>query len=422
MLGFTRVRSAWAPLAVFLPHTLPRTQPKKRKSRKTYRGNGTAHKAINPNNGDPLWPQNPSKLPHLGNYSTKVLVFCEDQFTLPIHRQGYKRQQSQPMTNVDIYGMEALKKPRLDAYKEDVLDHRFNRKLHLEKSLIELQEKNYELKTLIEHQRQQNQIHKHISFMGLEERAAVQAELSDWNPAQFSSLPYFDSDICIRRLMQYLYHMRRRPINNDIDYWRKFSSEYYAPCAKQRWCLSRCKNVSQQALDLFTETAMESWCCSICGSKSSKGFEVTYEALPRLFKTNFESGMLDEIMFLGLPQEHIFPSGLIMLEYGKVVQESVYEKFRIVHEGKLRVIFRGDLKIVYWEFCAQCHEEFVQHQLIARQINDFVEAAQKYKSGIDNFDGSLSKDMHSSCNIVFEELFKVEGRKRDKDRPQWGNH
>ncbi|VFR01898.1 unnamed protein product [Cuscuta campestris] len=187
--------------------------------------------------------------------------------------------------------------------------------------------------------------------------------------------------------------------NNDIDYWRKFSSEYYAPCAKQRWCLSMCKNISQQALDLFTETAMESWCCSICGSKSSKGFEVTYEALPRLFKTNFESGMLDEIMFLGLPQEHIFPSGLIMLEYGKVVQESVYEKFRIVHEGKLRVIFRGDLKIVYWEFCAQCHEEFLQHQLIARQINDFVEAAQKYKSGIDNFDGSLSKDMHSSCNM-----------------------
>lgn len=136
--------------------------------------------------------------------------------------------------------------------------------------------------------------------------------------------------------------------------------------------------------------------------------EVIYETLPRLFKTKFESSILDEVLFLGWPREHRFPSGLLMLEYGKVVQESIYENFRIVHEGILRVIFRPDLKvsstasrncvqkesqffrcvvcmylslsppsysyfplrsqIFSWEFCVQRHEELLQYQSVARQV------------------------------------------------------
>lgn len=84
---------------------------------------------------------------------------------------------------------------------------------------------------------------------------------------------------------------------------------------------------------------------NLTGHVPSTFAEVIYETFPRLFKTKFESGMLDEILFLGLPREHRLPSGLIMLEYGKAVQESIYENFRIVHEGPLRVIFRPDLKV-----------------------------------------------------------------------------
>lgn len=46
--------------------------------------------------------------------------------------------------------------------------------------------------------------------------------------------------------------------NNDMTYWKKFVSEYYAPCAKQRLCFSTCDNVGQQALNLFTEAALVS--------------------------------------------------------------------------------------------------------------------------------------------------------------------
>jgi hypothetical protein len=48
---------------------------------------------------------------------------------------------------------------------------------------------------------------------------------------------------------------------------------------------------------------------------------------------------------LDLPREYRFPSGIMMLEYGKAVQESVYEQLRVVREGQLRIIFTHDLKV-----------------------------------------------------------------------------
>lgn len=147
------------------------------------------------------------------------------------HMQGCKRQQSGAMVSsaaavepagFDVYELsqqrgirietvtQLSKKPRLDANK-DVL--------HFEKSLMQLQEKNSVLKALLEQQRQQNQLHKQLSLLGIEAQG-VQAEQADqlhqWevlqNQAQVSSLPCFDGSICIRRLMQYLYHIRIRPI------------------------------------------------------------------------------------------------------------------------------------------------------------------------------------------------------------------
>lgn len=73
--------------------------------------------------------------------------------------------------------------------------------------------------------------------------------------------------------------------------------------------------------------------------------EAAFEVLPRLHKINFESGVIDELLFVDLPQESRFSSGLMMLEYAKAVQESVYEKLRVVREGQLRIIFSHDLKV-----------------------------------------------------------------------------
>lgn len=73
--------------------------------------------------------------------------------------------------------------------------------------------------------------------------------------------------------------------------------------------------------------------------------EATSEVLPRLNEIKFGSGVIDELLFLDLPRECRFPSGIMMLEYGKAVQESVYEQLRVVREGQLRIIFTQDLKV-----------------------------------------------------------------------------
>lgn len=73
--------------------------------------------------------------------------------------------------------------------------------------------------------------------------------------------------------------------------------------------------------------------------------EATFEVLPRLNEIKFGSGVIDELLFLDLPREYRFPSGIMMLEYGKAVQESVYEQLRVVREGQLRIIFTHDLKV-----------------------------------------------------------------------------
>lgn len=73
--------------------------------------------------------------------------------------------------------------------------------------------------------------------------------------------------------------------------------------------------------------------------------EATSEIFPRLFKMKFESGMVDEILYIDSPRAYKVPYGLV-LEYGKAIQESVYDTFRAVHNGKLRVVFRHDLKVL----------------------------------------------------------------------------
>lgn len=89
---------------------------------------------------------------------------------------------------------------------------------------------------------------------------------------------------------------------------------------------------------IYTVYKSSSLCFSFCT-------EASFEVLPRLWKIKFESGVLEEILFLGFPKERKLPSGLMSLEYEKAVQQSVYEQFRVVHEGKLRVLFRHDLKV-----------------------------------------------------------------------------
>ncbi|KAH1075474.1 hypothetical protein J1N35_027802 [Gossypium stocksii] len=304
------------------------------------------------------------------------------------------------------------KKPRLDIKQEDLLQPQVLQQLLQRQDSMQLQGRNPQLQALLQQQRlrqqqqllqsmpplqrahlqqqqqQQMQLRQQLQQQGMQQAAAMRRP--------------FDGGVCARRLMQYLYHQRQRPPDNTFAYWRKFVAEYYSPRAKKRWCLSLYDNVGSHALGVFPQAAMDAWHCDICGSKSGRGFEATFEVLPRLNEIKFGSGVVDELLFLDMPREIRFPSGIMMLEYGKAVQESVYEQLRVVREGQLRIIFTQDLKILSWEFCARRHEELFPRRLVAPQVNQLLQVAQKCQSTISEggSEGVSQQDLQTNSNMV----------------------
>ncbi|KAL3818113.1 hypothetical protein ACJIZ3_004018 [Penstemon smallii] len=305
-----------------------------------------------------------------------------------------------------------LKKPRFEVNQENIQNHQLlQQQIIPELFLRELQDRNPQLKAMIKQNMQQNQLQQSIlnsvpQLRGLHPQLPekqIRNLVQDQGNQQMCFPPLLDGGICSRRFMQYLYHLRNRPHDNSITYWKKFVSEYYAPGSRKRWCFSLNEKIERHSAGVFCPKSMETWCCEICGSRSGKGLEANFELFPRLFKMKFESGMLDEILFLDLPLACRVPSGLLVLEYRKAIQESIYEKFRVVHEGKLRIIFRQDLKILSWEFCAQNHEEFLLRRLVAPQVNQLVQAAEKYECDIRNgVPARVSSEiLRKNCNTFF---------------------
>lgn len=179
-------------------------------------------------------------------------------------------------------------------------------------------------------------------------------------------------------------------------------TEYFSPRAKKRWCLSHYDNVGHSALGVSPQAATDEWQCDLCGSKSGRGFEATFDVLPRLNEIKFASGVLDELLYLGVPSERRYGSGIMVLEYGKAVQESVYEHIRVVREGHLRIIFSQELKILSWEFCTRRHEELLPRRLVAPQVNQLLQVAQKCQSTISESgsEGVSQQDLQSNSNMV----------------------
>ncbi|XP_014512445.1 probable transcriptional regulator SLK2 [Vigna radiata var. radiata] len=311
------------------------------------------------------------------------------------------------------------KKPRLDIKQEDIMQQQqVIQQILQRQDSMQLQGRNPQLQALLQ---QQQRLRQQQLFQSMPQLQRVQLQQQQQQQQQQMQLrqqlqqqvmqpssavkrPYDNSvsGVCARRLMQYLYHQRQRPNDNSIAYWRKFVAEYYSHRAKKRWCLSLYNNVGHHALGVFPPAAMDAWQCDICGSKSGRGFEATYEVLPRLNEIKFGSGVIDELLFLDLPREIRFPSGAMMLEYAKAVQESVYEQLRVVREGQLRIIFTQDLKILSWEFCARRHEELIPRRLVAPQVNQLVQVAQKCQSTIaeSGADGVSQQDLQTNSNMV----------------------
>lgn len=208
--------------------------------------------------------------------------------------------------------------------------------------------------------------------------------------------PVYEPGMCARRLMQYMFHQQHRPEDNSIDFWRKFVSEYFGPQAKKRWCVSLYGS-GRQTTGVFPQDV---WHCEICGTKPGRGFETTVEVLPRLCKIKYDSGTLEELLYVDMPREYTTPSGHIVLEYEKAIQESVFEQLRVVRDGQLRIVFSSDLKIFSWEFCARSHEELIPRRLLIPQVSQLGAIAQKYQTSVQNGTTNLSpQDLQSNCNM-----------------------
>uniref|UniRef100_A0A803PS43 Transcriptional regulator SLK2 n=1 Tax=Cannabis sativa TaxID=3483 RepID=A0A803PS43_CANSA len=264
------------------------------------------------------------------------------------------------------------KKPRLDMkQQEDMLQHQVLQQLLQRQDSMQFQGRNPQLQALLQQQR-------------LRQQQQMLQSMPHW--CMFSATDAISISSAAKA----------------SSYWRKFVAEYYSPRAKKRWCLSLYENVGHHALGVFPQAAMDAWQCDICGSKSGKGFEATSEVLPRLNEIKFGSGVIDELIFLDLPRESRSPTGIMMLEYGKAVQESVYEQLRVVREGRLRIIFTQDLKILSWEFCARRHEELLPRRLVAPQVNQLVQVAQKCQNTIaeSGSDGVSQQDLQTNSNMV----------------------
>lgn len=311
------------------------------------------------------------------------------------------------------------KKPRLDIKQEDMAQQQVLQQIMQRQDSMQIQNHNPHLHALMQHrmrhQQQQQQMIQNlppvqrahmIQQQQIQMRQQQQHQLQQQGGVlqQVGGLkrPFDGGGVCSRRLMQYLYHQRQRPPDNSIAYWRKFVTEYYSPRSKKRWCLSLYDNVGHHSLGVFPQAAMDAWQCDLCGSKSGRGFEATFEVLPRLNEIKFGSGVLDELLFLDYPRECRFNNGIMMLEYGKAVQESVYEQLRVVREGQLRVIFTHDLKILSWEFCARRHEELLPRRLVSPQVNQLLQVAHKCQSTIaeSGSEGVSHQDLLANSNLV----------------------
>ncbi|KAJ9560407.1 hypothetical protein OSB04_005567 [Centaurea solstitialis] len=247
----------------------------------------------------------------------------------------------------------------------------------------------------LQHQQQQ-QLLKSIP----QQRSPLQPQFQQQNLAMRSpAKPVYEPGMCARRLTHYMYQQQHRPEDNNIEFWRKFVAEYFAPNARKKWCVSLYGN-GRHTTGVFPQDV---WHCEICNKKPGRGFEATVEVLPRLFKIKYESGTLEELLYVDMPREYQNSSGQIVLDYAKAIQESVFEQLRVVRDGQLRIVFSADLKICSWEFCARRHEELIPRRLLIPQVSQLGNAAQRYQASTQSASSSLSvPELQNNCNMFVD--------------------
>lgn len=116
------------------------------------------------------------------------------------------------------------KKPRLDIKQEDIMQQQVLQQILQRQDSMQLQSPNPQLQTLIQQQRirqQQQQLlqslppvqRAHLLQQQQQQQLQLRQQLQQQSvqPANAMKRPY-DGGVCSRRLMQYLYHQRQRPV------------------------------------------------------------------------------------------------------------------------------------------------------------------------------------------------------------------
>ncbi|KAG6482731.1 hypothetical protein ZIOFF_059369 [Zingiber officinale] len=363
------------------------------------------------------------------NFSGSVIDGCSTVQQNPslaqIQKQGLSGATSQ-LTQQDLGSlMNAQKKPRVDGRHEDALQRQLIQQLLQGHEPIQAQgQQNMQLQAILQQQRllqqqqrqrQQQQIIQSFSHMQRGPMGNLQQQHLQPQALQLS-IPVkqtIDNGICYRKLMQYLYHKRHRPHDNTILYWRKFVSEYFALQAKKRWCLSLYENMGNHALGIFAQLAIDAWQCDICGSKSGKGFEATFEVLPRLLQIKFDGGVIDENLFLDMPHEYRLPSGIMvfMIFVHRGIQGVLHWwrlrigvslpvggshvqslRYHHVYDIILLQALVQDCARMWWGSCSDS----------ATMVNQLLQVAQKYQATIAGNNSSVvsHQDLQASCNML----------------------
>ncbi|EFJ24092.1 hypothetical protein SELMODRAFT_442531 [Selaginella moellendorffii] len=184
---------------------------------------------------------------------------------------------------------------------------------------------------------------------------------------------------CSQVLTLCIQEQRRKPSDNSVQFWRNLFQTFFAENATQRWCLS-CYNscpVGRHAQGLFP---MDHWKCNLCVVEPGRGFEAGVDVLPRLFKIKFDSGLLEELFFLELPDErYALSSGFAVFEYARAVHESSFPEVRICS----------------WEFCTKSHEEVVPRKNLLQQVHQLSNLVHEVEK--ESFDASV-ENLKNHCN------------------------
>ncbi|KAK9819766.1 hypothetical protein WJX72_002121 [[Myrmecia] bisecta] len=171
---------------------------------------------------------------------------------------------------------------------------------------------------------------------------------------------------CVR-LLQYVHQQNRRPEDNNMQFWVAFVREFFAPGALMRLGL------------LSSAPAGDGQQGHPPRGPFTKTLDAPVEVLPRLFQIKYDSGLKEELLFLGNPQEVVAPTGMMMLVCHSVVEESIFQSVRVTRYGQLRVTFTAHHKIQLYDFQMTGFDHTLPQPVVQQEVALVQKAIERQK-------------------------------------------